>query len=120
MSPSAPGPGGFRLCTGRWDGALVVAPHGDLDVASTPALTAALAGAAGDEVLVDLRGVAFIDSSGVAGLLEAWRRSTESGGRLRCVAGPPEVQRVFALVELDRALEWAEPPIGVEWTSPPD
>ncbi|HEY2635988.1 MAG TPA: STAS domain-containing protein [Solirubrobacteraceae bacterium] len=106
---------GFQLRVGRSSGALVVAPSGDLDIGTAPELAGALAGAAGDDVVVDLRAVAFIDSSGVAGVLEARRRAQESGGRLRVVEGPPEVQRVLELVSLDRTLEWTEPPADVTW-----
>jgi anti-sigma B factor antagonist len=48
-------------------------------------------------MVVDLREVSFMDSSGLDVLLSARQRAAEIGGRLSLVRGPDEVQRVFAL-----------------------
>lgn len=93
----------------------MIAPHGELDIATTPELAGAFAAATGGDVVVDLRGVTFMDSSGIACVLQAWRASGEAGGRLRAVPGPDEVQRVLALVALDREIDWIDPPAQVDW-----
>jgi anti-anti-sigma factor len=58
-----------------------IALHGELDLGSAPRLEQALA-EAGDDVLLDLRGLTFMDSTGVRVLLEA----AERGGGLRVLA----------------------------------
>ena len=51
-------------------GASLLTLRGELDLATAEQLEQALA-EAGDEVLLDLRGLTFMDSTGVRGLLEA-------------------------------------------------
>jgi anti-sigma B factor antagonist len=55
--------------------------RGELDLGSAPRLEQALA-EAGDDVLLDLRRLTFMDSTGIRVLLEA----AERGGRLRVLA----------------------------------
>jgi anti-sigma B factor antagonist len=59
-----------------------VALRGELDLGSAPQLRRALE-AAGDDVVLDLRGLTFMDSTGVRVLLEAAERG---GGGLRMLA----------------------------------
>jgi anti-anti-sigma factor len=89
----------------------VVAVSGELDLDTMTELKAALA--AGDGVattVVDLRGLTFIDSSGVSGVMAAARRASDAGSRLVCVPGPPSIQRIFELTGVDTVLEWVEGP----------
>ena len=60
--------------------------------------------------VVDLRGLTFIDSSGVSGVLAAARRARDAGARLVCVPGPPPIRRVFELTGVDTVLEWVDRP----------
>jgi len=54
-------------------------------------------------VVVDLTGVSFIDSSGIGLLIRAFR--AEDGGELHTViAAGSQVERVFELAGIDRAL----------------
>jgi anti-anti-sigma factor len=63
---------------------LTLAVHGDLDLATAPLLGERLRAAVADghDVVLDLRDVRFIDSSGVAVLLNALRRQTRARRRL--------------------------------------
>jgi anti-anti-sigma factor len=87
-----------------------VRPNGELDIASRGeldlALTAAEAGGVGDVVL-DLRGVSFMDSTGVHAAVEADRRCRAVGKSLRVVPGSERVQRVFRLTGTDALLPFA-------------
>lgn len=91
----------------RLDGeALVLAPRGDLDIATAPRLAAALdelPGAA-RKVVVDLRGVTFVDSSGLRGLLLVRRRTQEGGVELVVVHDPEVHGPIFRLTQLDEEL----------------
>jgi anti-anti-sigma factor len=80
-------------------------PEGELDVATVPLLDEALRDAeTAATVVLDLRGLTFIDSEGIR-LLLTWHRRSEAAGRaLRLVPGPDAVQRVFALTGVTEAL----------------
>lgn len=78
------------------DGRHVVAPVGELDLATAARLDATLEAAerqAGEELTLDLSGVTFMDCCGLHSVLAA----TETG-RVRLVQGSGQVQRLFALV----------------------
>ena len=57
---------------------------------------------------VDLGGVSFMDSSGIAVLLRAWRRVGELGGRVRVVGAPPQAARVLRAAGVDRLFPLTE------------
>jgi anti-sigma B factor antagonist len=61
------------------------------------------------EIVLDLAGLQFIDSSGVRLILEADARSRANGKRLRLTRGPAAVQRVFVLSGVDDRLPWDGP-----------
>ncbi len=81
-----------------------VAVSGELDVATRATLAAQL-----DElwelgwtdVVVDLRGLTFMDSSGVHLLLQHHRRGSEAGARFAIIDGPAPVARVLQLCGVD-------------------
>ena len=52
---------------------------------------------AADEVVVDLSGLEFIDSTGIRTLLEAHQAARREGVTLRFLPGPVAVQRVFEI-----------------------
>jgi anti-sigma B factor antagonist len=80
----------------------VVALRGELDVADAATVAAQLtAAAARDQLLiVDLAGLDFIDSSGIAALVRARARARQAGGDLLLAAPQRQVQRVLALTRL--------------------
>ena len=102
----------FEVTVSTDDGVRVVAVSGELDIDTMAELSAALRTGAGlgATTVVDLRGLTFIDSTGVSGLLAASRRAQEAGRRLVCVPGPPSIQRIFQLTGLDTVLEWVDGP----------
>jgi anti-sigma B factor antagonist len=56
------------------------------------------------EVLLDLRGLEFIDSTGLRSIVELWHRSQAAGYALAVVAVPEPVGRLFKLTGLDEIL----------------
>ena len=106
-------------------GCVHVVPRGELDIATVPHLDRSLriARATQEDVVLDLRELAFIDSSGGHLLVEADRRIRDSGGRLRVFAGSGDVARLLQLLGIQRVLEVVEP-LGPEpatlhaWTRP--
>lgn len=93
------------------DGALV-APRGDLDLATVGALDGALRRAeeSYELVVLDLRQVPFMDSSGLHALIAADLRMRERGGRLVIVQGGDQIRRLLGLTGADKQLEVVEDP----------
>ncbi len=85
-------------------GTTTVRVAGELDLLTAPELNAALAEAPGDVVL-DLRGVTFVDSAGLAVLVAQRRARRARGTRLRVERPRPNVVRAFALAGFGPALE---------------
>ncbi len=100
----------FEVTVSTEDGVRVVAVSGELDLDTLAELNAALAAGLPATTVVDLRGLTFIDSSGVSGVLTAARRARDAGGRLVCVPGPPAIRRVFELTGVDTVVEWVDGP----------
>ncbi len=88
---------------------------GELDLASADKLERELESAEpGANVLVlDLRELSFIDSSGLRLVLVAAKRAGEAGRRLVLVRGPREVDRVFQVTGTSEQLEFIEDPAEV-------
>lgn len=81
-------------------GAAVVAVSGELDLRTSPELEAQLIRAfeAGAElVILDLRQIEFMDSTGLRVVLSAHQRAHETGRRFALVPGADQVERVLTL-----------------------
>ena|SRR5829696_8430788 len=61
-----------------------------------------------EEIIVDLSGLDFIDSSGLGVLVENYKSDRENGNRLRFLQGPAPIQRVMELTGLDTVLPFAD------------
>ena len=88
-----------------------VAPRGELDLATAGELEHALEDVltAGVERLVlDLRGLEFLDSSGMAVMLGLHKRSVLGEFELMVVRGLASVQRVLILVGLDHVFTFVD------------
>ena len=55
---------------------------------------------------LDLRGLSFMDSSGLAVVMGAYRRMRELDGTLRVCNVPAQPMKVFAAVRLDRLIRF--------------
>lgn len=62
------------------------------------------------EIVLDLRMLEFMDSTGLRTILAADSRARRDGRRLLLVRGPESVHRVFRIALLDQRLEFADPP----------
>jgi len=93
------------LSTRECDGHVIVALRGELDMADAVSVAAALAAvvAREPEIIVDLAGLEFIDSSGVAALARGRKQARHAGGDLRLAAAQQQVLRVLTLTRLIEA-----------------
>ena len=69
---------------------------GEIDAHTSPALAAAI-DEAGPDVVLDLSGVEFVDSSGLRVLIDAHQRLADAGGGLRLVALSEPVRRLLEI-----------------------
>jgi anti-anti-sigma factor len=93
-------PSNFRVDVSNDDGAPVLQISGELDLASSPALEEALERVAADSpqlVIIDLRELDFMDSTGLSVLIRAHQRALAAGHRLGIVNGSRQVRRLLTL-----------------------
>jgi anti-sigma B factor antagonist len=90
----------FHCDVARLDGTVRLSPRGELDMSSVPILEARLRDArngGGRRLVVDLRGLEFMDSTGLT-MLTRWSRGAEQDGyELALVAGDDRVHRLFEI-----------------------
>ena len=91
-----------NLTTCRCEDRLVVAMRGELDVTDAASAAASLmaVAAGGRQIIVDLKGLEFIDSSGLAALVLVRRQARRAGGDLLLAAPGRQVLRVLTLAGL--------------------
>ena len=84
--------------------ATVLALSGEVDLRHSPALRKALMELMLQRchVVVDLSQVEYIDSSGIAGLVEAYQSARKNGTSFALAAISDPVRRVLQLARLDR------------------
>ena len=105
-------PGNFDVQTHRDDNGLVVVPRGEIDLATVDIVRQALAREMqpGEAVVLDLREVGFMDTSGLRYVLELTEKAAQDGFSLRLVRGPGPVQRVFEVSGLEPRLPFVDDP----------
>jgi len=87
---------------------ILIAVRGEVDLYSSPQLRTALleaVPAAGTDVAVDLSGVEYIDSSGVATLVEGLKSARENNKGFYLVNPSAPVRQVLELARLDSIFE---------------
>jgi anti-sigma B factor antagonist len=95
---------------------------GEADLQGAPKLEAALEHAAAgppELIVIDLRNVTFIDSSGLHALVQGHQLCRARGHELRVIPGPAKVQRVFELTGIDDVLSFWDPDTSLDRETPP-
>ncbi len=54
------------------------------------------------DVLIDMEGVGYIDSSGIASMIEGFQRARKAGRRFALARVPESAMRVLRIAQLDR------------------
>lgn len=85
-------------------GKFVVALRGEVDLGNSPTARKVLLDcvAQGRAVVVDLSGVEYIDSSGIASLVEAFQSARRKGSAFGLAALSEPARRVLELARLDK------------------
>jgi anti-anti-sigma factor len=89
----------FHVETERLESEVHVRPIGELDMFTAPQLEAAIAGTADHpgELVIDLRALTFIDSTGLHIIIKARTESAEHDRGFSLIRGQAPVHRVFEL-----------------------
>ncbi|MCY3910482.1 MAG: STAS domain-containing protein [bacterium] len=90
---------------GRWE---VLTVTGEIDMATAPRFRQRLLGVitgGAQNVVIDLSGVDFIDSTGLGVLMGAAKRVRSAGGDIRLVMVGSRLAELIELTRLDRVLD---------------
>jgi anti-sigma B factor antagonist len=103
----------FRVEAHSENQAVVISITGELDLASSPSLEQHLERLASTDtalVIVDLRALEFMDSTGLSVLVRSHQRAEEHDQRLVLVKGPQQVQRLLSLTGVEGRLTLVDTP----------
>jgi len=98
----------FGLDIAGSDERTVIRVSGELDLGSAPQLEAALEAEparSAKSLVIDLREIVFMDSTGLRAILAAARQAREGGRRFAVTRGGEQVQRIFSVTGADSRLE---------------
>lgn len=98
----------MTVTTQRFEGGVLVSVDGPVDAGSVDGLRSELDSlvARGEQrLVVDLTAVPFMDSAGMATLVQTFKRVRIGEGDVRLAGAQEGVQRIFSLVRLDRVFE---------------
>ena len=84
--------------------------RGELDLAGIDRFEQLLTGGGPATFVLDMRGLTFIDSSGLRALIMADERVRADGGRIIVVRGPERVNDVLEVTGVARRLELVDEP----------
>ena len=97
-------PGEMKVAVEKLADAVVVRPCGDIDLSRSPTLRRHLAQVQSEKpsrVIVDLVDVPYMDSSGVATLVEAMQIARRTSSRLVLCGMQQRVRSIFEIARLD-------------------
>ena len=93
--------------------AAIIVVRGELDLATSPELERQLrdlADTGNEQLVIDLRELEFMDSTGLSLIVKAHQRLSEGGRRLSIVRGSQQVQRLLDLTGVSERLQLVDPP----------
>ena len=102
----------FTVEVHRQPGAAVVAPSGEIDVATVDEVRDHLRSCEQDAgvVVLDLRAVDFMDTSGLQLVFETQRRASQAGFEFVVVRGSRQLQRLFEIAGFGERLRLVDDP----------
>jgi anti-anti-sigma factor len=106
----------LSLQTSIAGGAAVIALSGELDLAGAAALEQELTRLEAERpsaVVLDLRDLGFMDSSGLRQITLSAKRAEDRGSRLALVPGDAQVMRVFEVTRMRERLDFVADPRDV-------
>jgi anti-sigma B factor antagonist len=107
----------FEIETGELGDAVHVTLSGDLDLSTAKRAEQAIEEAertGRSTVVIDLRRLSFMDSTGLRVIVSADKRARRSNRRTVVIQGPAAVRRVFEITRLDERLDIVDTPDEIE------
>ena len=99
----------MQISARQSDGSTILDVSGDIDLAHSPAMRKILLLEINDKgtpkVFLNLKNVRYIDSSGIASLVEGLKASRDRGSRMILYGLSPTVREVMELSRLQRIFE---------------
>jgi anti-sigma B factor antagonist len=89
------------------DGRMIIAVTGELDVHTAAQLEQALKDnieAGQTDIVLDLTGLGFLDSTGLGVMVKGLKWAKDSGGGLQVIADDAKIVKVFTITGLDVAM----------------
>ena len=93
----------LKVTESNFEGGIVLRPHGDIDLSRSPTLRREIAAANGHRpkrLVIDLSDVHYMDSSGIATLVEALQIARRNGATLHVCGLQPRVRSIFEIARL--------------------
>jgi anti-anti-sigma factor len=103
----------FRVEVRSEGRAAIVVVRGELDLATSPELEEELRkvwDAGNEQLVIDLRELEFMDSTGLSIIVKAHQRLSDEGRRLSLVRGSQQVQRLLDLTGVSERLQLVDTP----------
>jgi anti-sigma B factor antagonist len=98
----------MHLTTREEGDSVVVVLDGELDLSSAPELREALVdlfNSGHHQLVVDMQGVTFVDSTGLGVLVGGLKRASVHDGALHVVCTDPDVLRIFRMTGLHKLFQ---------------
>jgi anti-anti-sigma factor len=105
----------FTVEVHRHARAAVVSPAGEIDVATVDQVREQMLACEGDApmIVLDLRRVEFMDTSGLQLVFEAQRRAADGGPEFALVRGSRQLERLFEIAGFSHGLRVLDDPAEV-------
>jgi anti-sigma B factor antagonist len=107
----------LKVSTRSQRGRIIMSLDGEIDLYTAPRLhgelVTVLSGEAPVQIVVDMSGVDFCDSTGMNVLLAAHRRAREQGGDLELAAPRPTIKKVLHVTGLESVFTVLDDPATV-------
>lgn len=101
----------LQIATRRGPDRVILELQGELDIVGCGLLDEALASAEGSgAVVLDIRGVSFLDSAGLRAIFRARDATQQRGEQFAVTPGSVQVQRLLSVTRLNEHLHTIESP----------
>lgn len=107
------GPRPFAMRVDRRGTTAILRLSGEFDIVGAERVDACiteLAGNSPDQVVIDLSGTSFMDSTALRSLIKARALASGTGWSVKLVRGPERVHRVLELTRMDDVFEFVDAP----------
>lgn len=92
----------MRVKNTEADGITITEVEGEINITTSPELKKSFESIRTNKVVIDMKNVGYIDSSGLATLVELLKKLKQKGGNLSLSQVSEKVKSLFEITKLDR------------------